>query len=160
MYQTTIGHVMLYVRDLERSIAFYSTFLNLRVTETVKSKFAFLTGGGPHHELGLYARGAGAVAPLPNSVGLCHLAFNVPDKRSFAEAYRRLSDANIEVSPVDHQIGWGVYFHDPDGNALEIYCDTRSEPDGTPLWRGENRPLRESRILAALDGDVSTRDDA
>jgi catechol-2,3-dioxygenase len=151
---------MLYVRDLQRSLAFYTTFLNLRVTETVKSKFAFLTSGWPHHELALYARGAEAAAPLPNSVGLCHLAFNVPDKGSFAEAYQRLRDANIEVSPVDHQVGWGVYFHDPDGNSLEIYCDTRNEPDGTPLWRGENRLLTESRILASLDGDVSTRGDA
>jgi catechol-2,3-dioxygenase len=151
MYQTRIDHVMLYVRDLERFIAFYQTYLNLRVTETVKGKFTFLTGGGPHHELALYAKGTEAAAPSPNTVGLCHLAFSVPDKRSFAEAYRKLMDANIGVSPVDHQIGWGVYFKDPDGNDLEIYCDTRSEPDGASLWRGENRPLAESRILASLD---------
>ena len=121
MYQATLGHAMLYVRELERAIAFYTSCLNLRVTETVKGQSAFLTSGGPHHELALYARDAGAPAQAEGSVGLCHLAFNVPDKRSFAEAYRQLIDLQIEVSPVDHQVGWGMYFADPDGNMLEIF---------------------------------------
>ena len=152
MYQATIGHAMLYVRELERSIAFYTGCLNLRVTEIVKDKFAFLTSGGPHHELALYARGANAPGPTEGSVGLCHLAFDVPDKQSFADAYRTLIAAKIDVSPVDHQIGWGLYFTDPDGNELEIYCDTRTESDGASLWRGENRPLSGDRILTARPG--------
>ena len=160
MYRTTIGHAMLYVRELERSIAFYTAYLNLRVTEIVKERFAFLTGGDPHHELALYAKGGDAPASLPGSVGLCHLAFNVPDKRSFAEAYRKLVDAKLKVSPVDHQIGWGAYFTDPDGNELEIYCDTRNEPDGAVLWRGENRTLLVSRILAELETRASNPTDA
>lgn len=151
MYQATIGHAMLYVRELERAISFYTNCLNLRVTETVKGQSAFLTSGGPHHELALYARGPDAPAAAEGGVGLCHLAFDVPDKRSFAEAYRKLVDLKIEVSPVDHQIGWGMYFTDPDGNVLEIYCDTRAEPDGAWLWRGEDRPLSSDRILDALE---------
>jgi catechol 2,3-dioxygenase len=155
MYTTTINHVMLYVRELERSIAFYTTYLNLRVTEVVQGKVAFLTSGGPHHEVALYARGAEASAVPEGSVGLCHLAFSVSDKRSLAEAYRKLVDSNVKVSPVDHQIGWGVYFSDPDGNRLEIYCDTRNEPDGASLWHGENRPLLGSRILAEFEAPTS-----
>ena len=155
MYRTTIDHVMLYVRELEPAITFYTTCLNLRVTEVVKGKVAFLTGGGPHHEVALNAQGAEASVAPEGSVGLCHLAFSVPDKRSFAEAYRKLIDSNVKVSPVDHQIGWGVYFSDPDGNRLEIYCDTRNEPDGASLWHGENRPLLGSRILAELDAPTS-----
>lgn len=154
MFKATLGHAMLYVRELERSIGFYTSCLNLRVTETVQGKFAFLTSGGPHHELGLFAKGANAPAALAGSVGLCHLAFDVPDKRSFAEAYRRLVAAKVDVSPVDHQVGWGMYFADPDGNVLELYCDTRKEPDGASLWRGENRPLEGSRILAELEADA------
>jgi catechol-2,3-dioxygenase len=160
MYQTTIGHAMVYVRELGRSVAFYTACPNLRVTEIVKEKFAFLTSGGPHHELALHAKGADAPAAPKGSVGLCHLAFNVPDKRSFAQAYRKLIDAKVDVSPIDHQIGWGVYFADPDGNELEIYCDTRDEPDGASLWRGENRPLSSSRILAELETQASASRDA
>ena len=83
-------------------------------------------------------------------IGLNHLAFDVPNKRSFAEAYRNLVDSGITVEPIDHRIGWGCYFNDPDGNGLEIYCDTRDAADGDTLWRGQDRPLTREHILAAL----------
>jgi catechol 2,3-dioxygenase len=158
MYATTIDHAMLYVRELEPSITLYTTCLNLRVTEVVQGKVAFLTSGGPHHEVALYARGDEATAAPQGSVGLYHLAFSLPDKRSFAEAYRKLVASNVKVSPVDHQIGWGAYFSDPDGNRLEIYCDTRNEPDGASLWQGNNRPLLEARILTLLEAPAQDCD--
>ena len=43
MYRTRLGHVNLKVRDLDRAIAFYTRFLNLRLTERV-GNFAFLSG--------------------------------------------------------------------------------------------------------------------
>jgi catechol 2,3-dioxygenase len=150
MYRPTLGHVHLFVRELRRSVAFYTTYLNLRVPETVAERSAFLTGGGLHHELALTAKGMDAAPPQPEGVGLFHIAFDVPDKRSFAEAYQKLAEGNVQVSPVDHQIGWGMYFSDPDGNMLEIYCDTRQESDGALQWRGENRALSPSRIMAEL----------
>lgn len=150
MYEIRIGHAHLNVRDLKRSVAFYMTFLSLKVTEEVAGRVAFLTGGAPHHELALSAQGMSAPAPVPDGVGLYHLAFDVPDKRAFALAYRKLTAEGIQVAPVDHRIGWGLYFQDPDGNGLEIYCDTRREADGSALWRGENRPLPRERILAEL----------
>jgi hypothetical protein len=57
MLQATMGRAiyMLHARGLERAVAFYTSCANLRATEIVKGKFAFLTNGGPHHELALYA---------------------------------------------------------------------------------------------------------
>ena len=153
MFQPRLGHVHLFVRELQRSVEFYTTFVNLRVTETVNNETAFLTSSDLHHELALTAQGSDAAQPQPNSVGLFHLAFDVPDKRSFAEAYKKLVNVNVKVSPVDHKIGWGMYFDDPDGNMLEIYCDTRNEPDGAANWGGENRPLLAERIMAELKTD-------
>ena len=150
MYQARLGHAHLFVRELSRSVRFYTTFLNLRVTESVGERTAFLSSGQLHHEVALTAIGESAATPANDSVGLFHLAFDVPSKAEFAEAYRKLMNGGVEVSPVDHQIGWGMYFRDPDGNMLEIYCDTRLEPDGAPQWRGENRELPASRITAVL----------
>ena len=151
MYQTRIGHAHLFVRELERSMAFYTEYLNLKVTEQQAGRYAFLTSGAAHHELGLSARGPDAPTPAPGSIGLFHLAFDVADKRSFALAYQKLTGDGIAVSPVDHKIGWGLYFADPDGNGLEIYCDTREQPDGAALWSGQDRVLDDARILAALN---------
>ena len=150
MHRPRLGHAHLFVRELPRSVSFYETYLNLRVTEMVGERTAFLSGGDAHHELALTAIGAGAAGPGKETVGLFHLAFDVPDKQAFAEAHGRLIAGGVPVSPVDHQIGWGMYFRDPDGNMLEIYCDTRQEPDGAAFWRGTNRELAASRIAAAL----------
>jgi catechol 2,3-dioxygenase len=150
MYTTKIGHAHLKVRDLERAVDFYTRYLGLRLTEQVGQAYVFLTAGSYHHELALQQVGPDAPKPSPDSVGLYHVAFEVPDKRAFAEAYRTLREAGIPVAPVDHLISWAMYFDDPDGNGLEIYCDTRHEPGGRALWHGENMPLTDDTIQAAL----------
>ena len=149
-YSTKIGHAHLKVRDLQRSIDFYTRFLRLNVTEVVGNHYACLTAGTYHHEIAL--QNVGADAPVPPSIGtgLYHVAFEVPDKRSFALAYRALVDAGIPVAAVDHYISWAMYFDDPDGNGLEIYLDTRALPGGRPFWHGDNTPLEVETILAAL----------
>ena len=149
-YSTKIGHAHLKVRDLQRSVDFYTRFLGLHVTEQVDNAYVFLTGGAFHHEIALQNVGSNAPHPPSHGTGLYHVAFEVPDKRSFVAAYRTLTAAGIPVATVDHYISWAMYFDDPDGNGLEIYWETRDEPGGRQLWRGENAPLPEETILAAL----------
>jgi catechol 2,3-dioxygenase len=149
-YSTKIGHAHLKVRNLQRSIDFYTRFLALRVTEQVEDAYVFLTGGTFHHEIALQNVGLNAPHPLAHGTGLYHVAFEVPDKRSFAAAYRALTEAGVAVATVDHYISWAMYFDDPDGNGLEIYWDTRGEAGGRQLWRGDNAPLLGETILAAL----------
>ena len=150
-YQTKIGHAHLKVRDLERAVAFYTQVFNLRVTEQVAGQFAFLTGGDMHHELALQAVGPNAPGAHPYGVGLYHVAFEVPDKRAFAQVYQALRERGVEVAAVDHQfISWALYFSDPDGNGLEIYVDTRRDANGEPLWHGRNARLTDAAILAHL----------
>lgn len=150
-YTTKIGHAHLKVRDLDRAIDFYTRYLNMHVTERIDNAYVFLTGGAFHHEIALQHVGPNAPQPPAHGTGLYHVAFEVPDKRSFAAAYQALKQAGIQVAPVDHYISWAMYFDDPDGNGLEIYWDTRSEPNGRQLWHGDNAPLDEEMILAALD---------
>jgi len=150
MYDTRIGHAHLKVRDLERSVAFYERFLRLHVTERVGDAYVFLTGGAFHHEIALQNVGTEAPSPAPHSTGLYHVAFEVPDRKAFAEAFEALRAGGVDVAPVDHLISWAMYFDDPDGNGLEIYCDTRDDPDGARLWHGRNLPLPAEKIKAYL----------
>ena len=149
-YKTKIGHAHLKVRDLQHSIDFYSRFLGLNLTEVVGNHYAFLTAGTYHHEIALQNVASDAPLPPANGTGLYHVAFEVPDKRSFALAYRAPYEAEIPVVAVDHYISWAMYFDDPDSNGLEIYCDTRTLPGGRQLWYGDNAPLEDETILAAL----------
>lgn len=150
MAQTRIGHAHLKVRNIERALAFYTGFLGLREVERVGDQYAFLTAGGMHHEIALQNVGPHAPLPSPYGVGLYHIAFELPDKAALAEVYVALREAGVEVAPVDHLISWAIYFADPDGNGLELYCDTRHEPGGTDLWCGRNLPLSDERLRAEI----------
>ena len=142
-----IGHVHRKVRDLDRAIAFYTHFLGMSVRERVGNAYAFLSGGDLHHEIALQNVGPSAPPAPERGVGLYHAAFEVDDRASLGEAYRALTDAGIAVYPVDHRISWALYFDDPDGNGLELYWDTRGEPEGVTEWHGANRPLTEEQLL-------------
>ncbi|MBC8100101.1 MAG: VOC family protein [Armatimonadetes bacterium] len=148
-YTTRIGHVHLKVRDLARSVAFYTRTFNLKIVETV-ANYAFLTGGDMHHEIALQALGSGAPIPSRGAVGLYHIAFEVPDARAFALAYQLLKGDGVPVGAVDHGISWAMYFPDPDGNGLEIYWDTRHLIDHSTQWNGINTELSDAQILSAL----------
>lgn len=146
----TLGHVHLKVRDLDRAIAFYTKFLGLSLTERVDDSYAFLTTGRHHHDVAL--QNVGPHAPLPGryATGLFHVAFEVPDKRAFAAAYRQLVEAGVPVGPTDHRISWALYFSDPDGNGVEVYCDTQQEQGGVNVWQGIDHALTETQILQEL----------
>ena len=149
-YKTKLGHAHLKVRDLQRSIDFYICLIGLDVTEVVGNHYAFLTAGTYHHEIALQNVGPDAPHPSARGTGLYHVAFEVPDKRPFALSYRTLHEVGIPALAVNPYTSWAMYFDDPDGNGLEIYWDTRTQPEGRQFWYGDNAPLEDETILAAL----------
>lgn len=146
-----LGHIQLKVRDLDRSIAFYKRFLGLRITERLGRGFAFLSSSHHHHDLALQSIGPEALDAPPESIGMVNLAFEVVDQKSLAEIYKNLIDSGIEVRTSDQFISWSIYFYDPDGNEIEVYCDTRDLQGRSDLWQGRNSPLDSKTILAMLD---------
>lgn len=150
-----LGHVHLKVRDTVRAVAFYTRFLGLRITERVGDHFVFLSGDDKHHTVALQAVGPEAPGPTRGGVGLYHTAFEVAGETALAQAFVALTDAGIPVQGIDHGISWALYFSDPDGNGLEIYCDRRAHAEGTAQWEGRSRALvpAQLRRLAASAED-------
>ncbi len=150
LYTAKLGHVRLNVQNLQRAIDFYMRFVQLDLVERGGDDYAFLSRGSCHHMVALFSAGQDLPLAAPNGTSVDHIAFEVQGKRSFARAFEALTDAGVHVTTVNNGISWSIYFRDPDGNSLEIFRDTRDEPDGQKLWQGVRQPLEYERILAAL----------
>lgn len=124
---TELGHVVLYVRNLERSRRFYGELLGLEeVGDAFDGRAVGLTGGRTHHELLLIEVGEDAPGPPPGRrAGLYHIGFKVGGSDRELKAVRdRLTEAGVEVSAaVDHTVTHSLYLADPDGNEVELYVD-------------------------------------
>ncbi len=121
-----LGHVVLYVRDIERSRAFYRDVLGFREVFAVPSRMAAYSSGRTHHELLLIGVGADA-EPIPagRRVGMYHFGLKVGDSDDeLREAAARLREAGTEIAgATDHGVTHSLYLADPDGNEIELYID-------------------------------------
>ena len=90
MRVSELGHVSLFVRDLESSVAFYRDLLGLRETGRGKDgRIVFLSAGPHHHDVSLEVARVDA-QPLPaGAPGLYHVAFCVGGTRKALQAARR-----------------------------------------------------------------------
>ena len=118
-----IGHVHLKVADLERSLAFYCGVLGFQLTQRYGPGAAFVSAGGYHHHIGLNTwESRGGKPPPRSSTGLYHVAILYPDRKSLADALRRLIEHQIPLDgAADHGVSEALYLQDPDGNGLELY---------------------------------------
>jgi len=130
-----LGHLVLYVRELEQSLRFYRDALGLSVTARLfDGRAAMLSGGRTHHELMIIEVGD-APGPLHGRrLGLYHVAWKVGDDlEALREAYRRLQSIGVAVlGMADHSISQSLYLRDPDGNEVEVYVD-----DPSVDWRND-----------------------
>ena len=135
-----LGHIVLYVRNLERSAGFYRDVLGFRQIDPGALGFpaaAFTSASGrTHHELLLIEVGEDAQAqPRGRRVGLYHFGLKVGDSdEELRQALAALEGAGVTVTGAsDHTVSHSLYILDPDGNEVELYIDVpgvdwRSDP--------------------------------
>ncbi len=141
-----LGHIVLYVRDIEQSRHFYRDLLGWKEVVGGRAAAAF-SSGRTHHELLLIQVGAEAAAiPHKPRVGLYHFGLKVGDSDDeLRQTIEQLRAADVQIDGMsDHGVSHSIYIRDPDGNEVELYIDVQPE-----VWRDQpvanlmtTRPLR------------------
>jgi catechol-2,3-dioxygenase len=121
-----LNHAVLYVRDVERSVAFYTEALGFHPVKgmPLSNRAAFLQAGGSSndHDLGLFGIGTDA-APSGagrTSVGLYHLAWEVDTLSELERIANKLGELGALVGASDHGTTKALYAQDPDGLEFEV----------------------------------------
>jgi catechol 2,3-dioxygenase len=163
---TKLGHVGLTVRDIDRTVDFYSRYLGMRLTEKFEypeekighgvavAAGAFIRCDTTHHEMSIFRMrkdilGDDAPDAPRYGFGLHHIAFELGTPEDLKALYVNMRDGGVEIVNC-RKGGPGnqprFYARDPDGNLLEFYWGI--DKIG---WEGAPRsydPIEEIDILS------------
>ncbi|MFC0862304.1 VOC family protein [Sphaerimonospora cavernae] len=157
---TRMNHAVLYVRDARRTADFYQRVLGFKVIiESPAGQYMFLRApdSDNHHDLALFTIGsaAGDSAAGQRTVGLYHIAWEVPTLEELAAVEERLTREGALIGASDHGANKSLYAKDPDGLEFEVMWLVPAEFWGDEEHEAIVRPLDiagERRRFAALMG--------
>lgn len=143
-----LNHAVLYVRNVEKSVEFYTDVLGFRVAMQMGAGAAFLRAAAStnDHDLGLFQLGdaAGPSGAGRSTVGLYHLAWEVQTLADLADTAQKLSAAHALVGASDHGSTKSLYGKDPDGIEFEIVWLV-------PLELLDDAAIEASKSISPLD---------
>ena len=157
---TRLNHAVLYVRDAERTAAFYADVLGFRrVMAMPGAVFLQAPGSTNDHDLGVFTIGAGASASPAGrggAVGLYHLAWEVDTLGELQRLQARLADAGALVGASDHSSTKSLYAQDPDGLEFEVCWVLPASllSEDVSAGRSSIRPLDLDREIARYGADT------
>ncbi|MCU1459165.1 MAG: putative dioxygenase [Actinomycetia bacterium] len=143
---TRMNHAVLYVRDARRSAAWYQEVLGFSVVvDDELGRFAFLRAPASenHHDIAFFSIGdaAGPSEAGRRTVGLYHIAWEVPTLAELEEMRVRLEKVGALVGASDHAVNKSLYAADPDGLEFEVMWLTPAAHWGAEEHEAIIRPL-------------------
>lgn len=151
-----LGHVNLYVADIDRAMNFYNRILGIEeVYRTPLVGGGFLSNGNTHHDIGFTDANGPLGKPRGAKPGqLNHLGIELGTERELVDSYERATKAGHKfMRTADHDIAHSVYNMDPAGIVYELYADVvvdwRNQRSGMvtkpkPNWTPGSTPVVET----------------
>ena len=120
-----LGHVVFYVRDLNRSLTFYRDLLRFDEVGKIGGHVSALTSGRTHHEILLIEVGDAPGPMQGKRIGLYHIGIKIGNTLNELRLVRdELIEHGIQIDGAsDHTVTQSLYVRDPDGNEVELYVD-------------------------------------
>jgi len=155
------SHAVVYVRDLDAMLAFYTEVLGFEITDRGplgppgSPEIVFLSQvDTDHHQLAFVPTRSGDEPP--NSVD--HFAFRVESLEDVKEMIDCLqSDERAsKLRPITHGNAWSIYFRDPEGNGIEVFCDSPwhvGQPKADPWDPGQSLEAVVASTRAAYESE-------
>ncbi len=141
-----LGHVNLFVENLEETSAFLHDVCGLERTGIItKSRSAFYSNGNTHHDIGFIETNAYVEfrkkfpdpgdPPGRGSVpGLNHFGWEMENEQSLVDGYRRASENGLRPRITNNGTSLSNYLFDPDGLQHQFYAD--EELDWRKVYTG------------------------
>ena len=127
-----VGHLVLNVKNIRASTLFYTEVLGFDISLKREQEGSwmgtFLTCGKIHHDLALFQAKEDAAPVQKGGLGLNHMALQVEDFEMLTEYFHKLDNLHLVDSTTDHGMTRSIYFTDPDGNGIELFCNSQENP--------------------------------
>lgn len=128
-----IAHIVLFVRDPEASARWYGDILNMQIVSRAADGpykgGIFLSFGVSDHDIALFPGGGDTQKGREfEHVGLMLESTSMDDLR---RNYAFFEERGVKVAEIlDHGVSTGIYFYDPDGHMLEVFCQRIPQENG------------------------------
>ncbi len=115
---TRLGHIHLYVADLDAAMRFYHGLLGFDDMGIARGfRMGMVSAGGYHHHIGFNTWvGEGAPPPGGDALGMRYFSVVLPDPSELGRLEERLRLAGAEVQPTEP----GLIVRDPSRNAVRL----------------------------------------
>jgi catechol 2,3-dioxygenase len=153
-----LGPVRLQIRDLERSIAFYTRVLGLEARVVDGSAVTLHAEREEEPLIELVADAATRPVRAHSRLGLYHYAIVLPDRAALGRFLEHIVRTGTRIGASDHLVSEAIYLSDPDGLGIEVYAD---RPRSAWRWTGgqlamATEPLDTDAVIAAARGETWT----
>jgi catechol 2,3-dioxygenase len=151
------SHTVVYVRDIDEMVRFYTEVLGFEVTDRGgegSEQVVFISQGLSHHQLA-FVTGRETTGRSNTIDHTAYLSSGTLDDLRALYQLLLADDRVSQIEPKTHGNTWSVYFSDPEGNGVEVYIETPwhvQQPQIEPLDLTLSNEEIEARTRAALAG--------
>jgi catechol 2,3-dioxygenase-like lactoylglutathione lyase family enzyme len=154
-----LGHLVYQVRDLDRSVKFWTEVMGFRETERNSIGMVFLRCGSDHHAIGLVPKPDLDRPPHGAGLHIEHLAMEVASLDVLVKAREFLLQNKIPIRFEGRKgagCNYSINFLDPDGYEFEIYCNM-DQIDESGKLRPKEQFLPKNSLAEAIANPVPAR---
>ena len=130
---TGLGHVGIFVNDVQKMLDFYTGVLGLTITDRGGYDRGVFMSARPHEEHHEFVLAKSTELKTQAQ----QISFTVGSLQDLKELHKKITDYGCQIDRiVNHGIAFGCYFRDPEDNRIEVYWSTGKDypqPHGDPI---------------------------